>query len=136
MGKFSRSKGSRGEREIIAMMQPVIDTAYLQAGKEPPRLKRTSSTQADGGGCDVCGLDWLALEVKRCEVLQLNGWWQQCVQQARPGQVPVLCYRQNSKPWLFRTYIYAVIGDSYRTLVANLSWEDFRTYNSCMFSFH
>src|SRR5512138_2214874 len=123
MGKMARDKGARGEREVIDLLQPIVDTAYRQAGKEPPQLKRTSRTQADGGGCDICGLDWLALEVKRCETLQLDAWWRQCVAQARDGQVPVLLYRQNGGKWHARLYVD--LGRPAITVRADLGLADF-----------
>lgn len=126
MGSMARNKGARGEREVIDLLQPIVDNAYRAVGKEPPRLQRTSSTQADGGGCDVCGLDWLALEVKRCETLQLDAWWRQCLAQAKPGQLPVLVYRQNSRQWRVRLWLLALST----TVVADISIADFCNYFS------
>lgn len=126
MGKFARSKGQRGEREVIHLLQPIVDTVYREAGKEPPRLQRTSSMQADGGGCDVHGLPWLALEVKRCETLQIESWWRQCCEQAKSGQVPVLLYRQSKRKWSARLRIpIAVVGV---TVVADIAIGDFLCY--------
>jgi hypothetical protein len=124
MGAMARSKGARGEREIIDLLQPVVDAAYQAAGKVPPHLKRTSSMQADGGGCDVHGIDWLALEVKRCETLQVEAWWRQCLQQAKPGQLPVLVYRQNGRTWRARLWM----RDEIVCAVAEISLADFMLY--------
>jgi hypothetical protein len=126
MAKMSRDKGARGEREVIDLLQPIVDTVYKASGQEPPQLKRTSSTQADGGGCDVCGLPWLALEVKRCETLSLDAWWRQCLQQAKPGQMPVLVYRQNSRQW--RARYYAQLAVTNTEIVADVSIADFCKY--------
>ena len=126
MGKMARDKGARGEREVIDLLQPIVDNAYRLAGVAAPQLKRTSSMQADGGGCDVHGIDWLALEVKRCETLQLDAWWRQCLQQAKPGQMPVLIYRQNSKQWRARLWLQAAVVHT--TVVADLSMADFCSY--------
>jgi hypothetical protein len=128
MAKASRDKGARGEREVIDMLQPIVDTAYRSAGLEPPKLKRTSSMQADGGGCDVHGLDWLALEVKRCEKLQLDNWWCQCLQQAKLGQMPVLMYRQSKRQWRARTWLQTSLP--YVIVIADLSSGDFCNYFS------
>lgn len=126
MGKMARDKGARGEREVIELLQPIVDNAYKAAGLEPPQLKRTSSTQADGGGCDVCGIDWLALEVKRCETLQLDAWWRQCLAQAKPGQAACLVYRQNNRPWHARCYVQvATVGT---VVVVDMSIDDFCRY--------
>jgi hypothetical protein len=126
MGKMARSKGARGEREVIYLLQPIVDNAYRMAGQEPPQLKRTSSTQADGGGCDVCGIDWLALEVKRCEMLQLDAWWRQCIGQATSGKLPVLVYRQNGRKWLVRTWFE--VARTQTVITADISIADFCDY--------
>jgi hypothetical protein len=135
MGKMSRDKGARGEREVIDMLQPIVDKAYEDAYPDvsqitlrqiTPQLKRTSSMQADGGGCDVCGLPWLALEVKRCETLQLDAWWQQCLQQAKPSQMPVLMYRQSKHRWRVRCWLQIAVAST--AVVADLSMADFCKY--------
>jgi hypothetical protein len=126
MGKMARDKGARGEREIIDLLQPIVDTVYAEASKEAPQLKRTSSTQADGGGCDITGIDWLALEVKRCETLQVEQWWRQCLSQVKPGQMPVLVYRQNGRQWRARLYLQTLATRT--VVVAELSLADFCTY--------
>jgi hypothetical protein len=124
MPKASRDKGARGEREIIDLLQPIVDAAYKDAGREPPQLKRASSMQADGGGCDVYGIDWLALEVKRCETLQLEAWWRQCMSQAQPDKQPVLIYRQNGRQWRVRLWLHDVVV----TTVADIAVVDFLRY--------
>jgi hypothetical protein len=134
MGKASRDKGARGEREIIDLLQPIVDTEYTFAGKEPPQLKRTSSTQADGGGCDITGIDWLALEVKRCETLQVEQWWRQCLAQAKLGQMPVLVYRQNGRQWRARLYLQTLA--TCIVVLAELSFADFCTYFAATLRFY
>ena|SRR5699024_4734671 len=93
-GTTSRNKGKRGERMAIALLQPVVDRVYAEAGMEVPRLQR-NTLQSDGGGFDVVGLAWLALEVKNCEVVALDRWWEQTVRQANDAQEPVLLFRRN-----------------------------------------
>ena len=127
MAKASRDKGARGEREIIDLLQPIVDTAYKAVGKEPPRLQCTSSLQADGGGCDVHGLPGLALEVKRCETLQIESWWRQCVQQSKAGQLPVLVYRQNGRKWIVRLLLQIAVP-SIMLVVADIAIEAFAAY--------
>jgi len=131
MGKMARDKGARGEREVIDMLQPMVDAAYQAAGKDPPQLKRTSSMQADGGGCDVHGLPWLALEVKRCETLALDAWWRQCCDQAQLGQLAVLVYRQNKRKWSVRCLLQIAVTNTF--VIADISIEDFlRYFASCL----
>ena len=132
----SRSKGGRGEREVIALLQPIVDDVYRQAGKQPPQLQR-NSMQANGlGGCDIVGLPWLAIECKRCETLQLDKWWQQCCSQAQKGAMPVLVYRQSKQPWKVRLYAGLVywcdcgMGPTQHHVwtPADISWKAFTDY--------
>lgn len=94
------SKGKAGEREAIKFIQPTIDKVYGQMGVEAVQLYRNQN-QSALGGYDIDGLDWLALEIKRQEQLNLNKWWEQVNKAAREGQVPVVMFRQNHKKWRF-----------------------------------
>ena len=82
MGSFAVSKGKRGEREVCDELQPVVDTVATSLGMAAPRIRRNLQQSGDGGE-DIIGLPWYAIEVKRCETLALDRWWQQCVTQAR-----------------------------------------------------
>ena len=66
-----------------------------------PELKRNLQ-QTESGGYDVIGLPWMALEIKHQETLNLNAWWEQTERQCKSGQIPILAYRQNRKPWRVR----------------------------------
>jgi len=105
VGKFANSKGKRGEREAIKVLQPVIDKVFGDRGLEIPLLFRNQN-QSALGGYDIDGIDWLALEIKRQETLNINQWWKQIVKQASVDQVPVLMYRQNNKKWKVQMYGY------------------------------
>jgi len=97
----SRSKGQRGEREIVATLQEVIDRIYGPHDTERPILQR-NTIQSDRGGYDLVGLPWFAPEVKHCETFQLDKWWAQCLRQAKQNQFPALFYRRNHIPWRVR----------------------------------
>ena len=103
VGRGSKNKGANGEREVAALFQPIMDKVYLEFGMVPPEMKRNLE-QTRGGGYDLVGIDWLALEVKRCETLQINKWWTQTLRQSNVNQLPVLIYRQNRKPWRVMMY--------------------------------
>ena len=92
---FAQSKGARFERQVIQLLQPVVTQVYSEAGLEPPKLQR-NTLQSDGGGFDLVGLNWIAIECKHQENLNVNAWWLQCCNQAKAGQVPVLLYKQNN----------------------------------------
>ena len=89
MGRFSRNKGARGERELIQELGQLI-------GKQAGRNLNQSAI----GGADCVEFPNISVEVKRCETLEIASWWRQCVANARDGETPVLCYRQNRKPWV------------------------------------
>lgn len=107
MGKInSRAKGQRGERQVIELLQPIIDNVYAQTNDylkavnggglgnagmalNAPKLQR-NTLQSDSGGFDIVGLDWLALEVKNVETSEpsmVDKWWVQAVTQAKKAKV-------------------------------------------------
>lgn len=112
----SRNKGASAERELANVLQLAVDAAL------PPskaiKIKRNLEQYQEGGD-DLMGLPFLAIEVKRCEKLQIGSWWQQCLDQAK-GRIPVLAYRQNNKPWRVRMLL-----DCYGDVVVEVSIHDF-----------
>lgn len=125
-GSMSRSKGQRGEREVIGLLQPVVIKVYGSLGLEPPKLER-NLMQTARGGYDILGLEWLALEVKRHETLAVESWWQQCLRQARQDQDPVLLYRKNRCPWRVRMYGYLLPGGGL-PLPVDIALDGFLSY--------
>jgi hypothetical protein len=125
---FAQSKGARGEREIVNILQPIVDKVYNESGKEPPSLLR-NSLQSREGGYDLIGLDWMALEVKRCETLSIPAWTRQCIEQARAGQTPILIYKQNNRAWKVMMHGLLVPGGSTNLKVwMEISVESFLSY--------
>lgn len=118
----AKQKGANGEREVAALLQPVVDKAYMETLGitlgEVPKLQR-NLLQTREGGYDLVGLDWLALEVKRVEALGVGGirkghirqWWAQCVASATRGKEPVLIYRPNGWTWTIRMYGHLSLPD-------------------------
>lgn len=94
----NQNKGKEGERQVIKILQPVVNEVFAAHGLDPPILQR-NTLQSDRGGCDLCGLEWLALEVKRQEDLAVPAWWRQTVEQAGRAKEPVLWYRRNNEAW-------------------------------------
>lgn len=108
MGNMSKQKGKQGEKEVVMLLQQVIDELYLPINCRPI-LRQTEKSS----GFDLTGVHGLAFEVKRRETLQLNQWWLQAKAQALTATQqdtrgakwrPVLIYRQNRQPWRVRTY--------------------------------
>lgn len=109
-GSFARDKGQRAERQVVKMLQPVVDWVYREHGMEAPMLER-NLMQSHKGGHDIVGLDWLALEVKHHETLAVEQWWQQAKDQAAKAEKvtgrkvePVLIYKQNRTKWRVRLF--------------------------------
>lgn len=96
--KNVKKKGARGEREVVALLMPVVNQVYSECRLDAPKLQRNLQ-QYINGGADIAGIDWLAVEVKRQETLSLNRWWAQAVKQADDIRTPVVFYRQNKKNW-------------------------------------
>jgi hypothetical protein len=95
---MAKNKGANAEREVAKILQPVVDKVYASFDLESPAMKRNLE-QTRGGGYDLVGVDWLALEIKRQEQLSVNTWWKQTLSQANEDQIPVLIYRQNKQKW-------------------------------------
>ena len=105
-GKSSLEKGKNGEREVVKLLQPIVNRVCQEFEEcDVARLQR-NTLQSDNGGFDIVGIDWLALEVKRQEQLNINAWWIQCLQQAKLGQHPVLFFRQSRQQWRVMTWVH------------------------------
>lgn len=102
-GRMARSKGQRGEREVIALLQPIVDKVCDGCGRVRLELKRNLHQRFAKKQYDIDGVPWIALEVKRVENLSgIGGWWRQTLDSTREGQTPVLIYRQNHGQWKVR----------------------------------
>ena len=89
MSAMQRNKGSRGERELFALLSVELGIVITR------NLQQSRSGGADG--LDVPG--W-AIEVKRQESLSIPSWWVQAARQADDlRRRPVLFYRQSRLPW-------------------------------------
>lgn len=112
MSSMAKNKGARGEYEAIALLQPVVNKVYGEFGIDPPRLLRNLEQVINRfGRYDICGVDWLAIEVKRQETLSVNSWWEQAKNSANSTQEPVLIYRQNSRKWRVVMFGYIPAGE-------------------------
>lgn len=126
-GRHSLNKGKRAEREVIKLLQPVITRFYDERNWEPPILQR-NTLQSDRGGYDIVGLEWLALEVKHQQQLNLNGWWEQTLEQARQDQEPVLFYRKNNAAWRVRMYGFLSTDHNAVESLVDVAVDDFLRY--------
>lgn len=126
----SRDKGKRGERQVVVLLQAVVDRVLAKL-ERPPMVLQRNALQAHLGGCDLHGLDGFAVEVKFCENEQLPAWWRQAVSQAdKLNAVPVLFYRAKNKPWKvrFRAYVATPRDREWIEMDLDVSLEDFLTW--------
>jgi len=110
MSSMAKTKGANGEREVIALLQPVVNKVYTEFGIEPPRLLRNLE-QFRFSGFDLIGIEWVAIEVKRQETLNVNTWWEQTKKSAGQTKEPILIYRQNQRKWNVVMFGYLPAGD-------------------------
>ena len=94
MGRMSREKGKRGEREWAALCQ---SHGYGDA-------RRTSQYCGNtGDASDVVGLPGIHQEVKRVERLELYSALKQAArdaQEAGSGAIPIVAHRRNKENWV------------------------------------
>lgn len=127
-GNKIRNKGINGEREIILMLQIIVDNEYFNyPNLMAPKLERNQN-QSVSGGYDLVGLNWVGIEVKRCEKIEIKKWFNQVTKACKKKEVPIILFRQNFKHW-------RVIGKSHENkpveiLLANfLDWFRLRIRN-------
>lgn len=89
MGKASRDKGKRGEREVAGLLR----ARGLSA-------RRGQQYNGSDGSADVVGLPGWHIEVKRVEAFKLYDALAQAESDARKGETPVVFHRRNGKRWV------------------------------------
>lgn len=122
-----RQKGAAGEREAAKLLMEWLRDIYIEANVEPEVIERNLS-QSRAGGHDLDGLPWCNIEVKRQEKLQLGDWWRQTLNQTKPGNIPLLMWRQNRQPWRFRTWATMQIGPVTHQAVVDLDEPNARLW--------
>mgnify|MGYP001176931370 FL=1 len=89
MGKASRDKGKRGERELAGILR---DYGY--------DCRRGQQFCGSNGDADVVGLPGIHIECKRVERLDLYGAVEQAKRDAKEEELPVVMHRRNNCEWL------------------------------------
>ena len=104
MGKFSKDKGKRGERELVN---------FLKA-QGIPAERTAQHSGKDGGPADLIlpdHPDW-HIECKRVEALSLYGALGQAATDAqnsnKKAQIPAVFHRRNNQPWVM--IVFADLG--------------------------
>lgn len=65
------------------------------------RAQRTAPLQAAQGSldADVIGVEGHALEIKRCERVEIDKWCAQIETASKPTDVPCVVWRRSRQPW-------------------------------------
>ena len=90
MGKMSRSKGQRGERELAAELQRLFGVSARRG------VQYSGGVNSPDVITDFSGIHF---EVKRTERLSLYPAMQQAIEDA-VDKIPVVCHKQNRREWL------------------------------------
>ncbi len=90
-GRASQRKGSRGERELAAMLSDLLGIECRKASS--PYLPGVIAPDIHIAGD-------LHIEVKRRERFSIPAALRQSRNDARPGRVPVVCHRPNRHGWM------------------------------------
>lgn len=89
MGRMSRNKGKRGEREVALMLR----------AKGFADARRGQQYCGIDGNADVVGLPGVHIEVKRVEALNRKEAMNQAERDAREGEIPVVFHRRTGEDW-------------------------------------
>lgn len=122
VGAGARGKGAAGEREVKIILRSILQQVYLYHTVPLPEFERNLE-QSRGGGYDLKGLEWLAIEVKRQERSNLTAWWEQTLRQCGEHQIPFLIHRANHQPWRVRTILSVAIAFSTKQLPLTVDME-------------
>ena len=90
-GRMSRTKGSRGEREVAEKLR--------ENGFEASRNARNGISGMAGGQDISHSLDGYWIEVKRAEKWSLPAWIRQAERDAGDEEVPLVVFRSSRQPW-------------------------------------
>lgn len=124
-GRRSRNKGSRGEREVLALLQPVVNDVCKAKGHPQFVIRRNADQRYAAKQYDLIGVPWIALEVKRQETLSVGSWWQQTLRATDENQVPVLAYRQNYQSWTFRVRVPVRVNEKHIRMTVEMEEREF-----------
>lgn len=85
----SRRKGADGERELSNILKA--------AGFS--ECRRGQQYCGANGDPDIVGLPGIHIECKRVEALNIDKAMDQAQNDAKEGDVPVVCHRKNGRKW-------------------------------------
>lgn len=89
----SKAKGAKGERELANILK---DYGYnCRRGQQYNGLE----------GEDVVGLDYIHIECKRVQALNLDEAMEQAKRDSKGNQLPAVFHRKNNKKWKVTMYL-------------------------------
>ena len=91
MGRLSRDKGKRGEREAAAKWQALFGV---------PMRRSQQYCGASDESDDIIGQAGVSIEVKRRQHFNLAQAVEKAVAEAKEGHVAVVLHRADHQPWL------------------------------------
>lgn len=124
-GAGRRNKGHKGELEVVQLLTAYARPVCEWMGRDVPEFKR-NVTQSQGGGYDVVGLEWLAIEVKRVETEFQKKWWTQVLDAKGEAQVACLLFRRNRGSWRAMVELATPVGSRLITVHATLDVDQFK----------
>ena len=89
IGKSSREKGKRGERELAVFLR--------KSGFDG--AARGVQYCGKNGAADVVGLHGFHIECKRVEKLNLEEAMRQSERDTQRGEIPIVCHRRDRERW-------------------------------------
>lgn len=111
MGKMSREKGKRGERELASKLR--------EYGYDARRGQQYCGANGDA---DVTGLPGLHVECKRTERLELYEALAQARNDTKEGEIPVVAHRRNNCEWVMIIPLECFM-EIYREWEAGRDWR-------------
>jgi Holliday junction resolvase len=89
-GRASKNKGKRGELEVAKLLADYGFTGrrgqQFAGGNDSPDVRSD--------------LEGFHIEVKRTETINVYVAMAQAMEDRKPGEIPLVFHRRNSKPWL------------------------------------
>lgn len=100
MSKASRSKGKRGE----------LDFCQYARDHGHPDAKRTSDGRTQNQRGDVAGIPGAYIEVRRRETINIWACLDEAIEQAPPGDTPIVAFRRNNSEWMAALPLKALLA--------------------------
>lgn len=114
MGKKSRDKGGRGQRAVAKLLKKWWGSDFastpMSGGFATKKFRDEWNAAADIVTPDDTfpfsvevkwHEGWVLDELLTSEKTKIWKWWEQCVDEAPEGMIPLLVFKRNRQPWLF-----------------------------------